>query len=192
MEVISFLIGAAAMAGLTWIVSRRFDFLAQTPADYAGGPEFDIRDVLNGPLLCDGIIYGPTGRVASRFTAKFDAKWTGDKGVMREHFRYDSGSEQTREWRLSVGENGRIRAEADDLVGTGAGRQSGSGVQLTYRIKLPDSGGGHVLDVVDWMYLLENGTIMNRSQFRKFGIKVGELVATMRPDPARAAQREAA
>jgi len=34
--------------------------------------------------------------------------------------------------------------------------------------------------VTDWMYLTENGTVMNRSQFRKFGIKVAELVATMR------------
>ncbi len=41
-----------------------------------------------------------------------------------------------------------------------------------------------MLDVVDWMYVMENGTIMNRSQFRKFGIKVAELVATMRPMPA--------
>ena len=48
--------------------------------------------------------------------------------------------------------------------------------------KLP---GGHVLNVVDWMYLMENGTIMNRSQFTKFGITVAELVATMRPNPAR-------
>jgi hypothetical protein len=31
------------------------------------------------------------------------------------------------------------------------------------------------------MYLTSNGSIMNRSQFRKFGIKVAELVATMRP-----------
>ena len=28
-----------------------------------------------------------------------------------------------------------------------------------------------------------HGGIMNRSQFRKFGIKVAELVATMRPVP---------
>ncbi|MEM9425800.1 MAG: DUF3833 family protein [Pseudomonadota bacterium] len=192
MDFLSFLIGAAAMAGLAWIVSRRFDFLAQAPDDYANGPEFDIRAVLNGPLLCDGIIYGPTGRVSSRFTARFDAEWNGDKGVMREHFRYDSGSEQHREWRLSVGADGNIKAEADDLVGTGSGQQHGSGVQLKYRIKLPEGGGGHELDVVDWMYLLENGTIMNRSQFRKFGIKVGELVATMRPDPKAAERQEAA
>ncbi len=35
--------------------------------------------------------------------------------------------------------------------------------------------------VTDWMYLADNGTIVNRSQFRKFGFKVAELVATMRP-----------
>lgn len=192
MDILSFLIGAATMVGLAWIVSRRFDFLAQSTEDYTTGPEFDIRTALKGPLLCDGIIYGPTGRVSSRFTAKFDAKWNGDKGVMRENFYYDSGSEQHREWRLSVDANGRIKAEADDLVGTGSGQQAGSGVKLTYRIKLPEGGGGHELDVVDWMYLLDNGTIMNRSQFRKFGIKVGELVATIRPDPKAAEQQEAA
>lgn len=35
--------------------------------------------------------------------------------------------------------------------------------------------------VTDWMYLADNETIVNRSQFRKFGFKVAELVATMRP-----------
>ena len=61
-----------------------------------------------------------------------------------------------------------------------AGIAEGAAVQLKYRIKLDADAGGHVLDVVDWMYVMENGTIMNRSQFRKFGIKVAELVATMR------------
>ncbi|MEO0915436.1 MAG: DUF3833 family protein [Pseudomonadota bacterium] len=192
MEFFFFLAGFALAITIGWLWSRRFDFLAQAPEDYAHGPEFDIRAVLNGPLLCDGIIYGPTGRVASRFTAQFDAEWDGDTGVMREHFKYDSGSEQHREWRLSVNADGRITADADDLVGAGHGQQRGSGVQLNYKIKLPEGGGGHELDVVDWMYLLENGTIMNRSQFRKFGIKVGELVATMRPVSASEEQQEAA
>ncbi|MDJ0638819.1 MAG: DUF3833 family protein [Paracoccaceae bacterium] len=192
MDFLSLLIGAALMAGLVWLISRRFDFLAQTPDDYTKGPTFDIRETLNGPLLCDGIIYGPTGRVASRFSAKFDATWDGNSGIMNEHFHYDSGTEQHRKWRLSVDAMGKIKAEADDLVGAGTGQQTGSGVKLSYRIKLPESGGGHVLDVVDWMYLLDNGTVMNRSQFRKFGIKVGELVATIRPDPASAERQEAA
>ena len=74
------------------------------------------------------------------------------------------------------------------MVGEGSGRVEGSGVLLRYRIRLTPEAGGHVLDVTDWMYLMENGTIINRSQFRKFGIKVAELVATMRPAPAAAAR----
>ena len=52
---------------------------------------------------------------------------------------------------------------------------------LKYTIELPGEAGGHRLDVTDWMYLTENGTIINRSEMRKFGFKVAELVATMRP-----------
>ena len=57
-------------------------------------------------------------------------------------------------------------------------------MQLKYRIRLLPEAGGHVLNVTDWMYLMENGTIMNRSQFTKFGVKVAELVATMRKKDA--------
>lgn len=192
MYLLYFLMGGVATLAAIWLISRRMGFQAQTPEDYTDGPSFDIRKVLNGTLLCDGIIYGPTGRVSSRFVARFEAEWTGDTGIMREHFSYDSGTTQDREWRLSVDPNGRITADADDLVGTGTGQQVGSGVQLNYTIKLPESAGGHSLQVTDWMYLLENGSIMNRSQFRKFGFKVGELIATMRPDPAAAEHQEAA
>ncbi len=176
----AFLLGVLAAAGALWFLSRRLGFLAQTPDDYAHGPTFDLRQHLNGPIACDGIIYGPGGRVTSRFTADFNAEWQGNTGRMTEDFRYDSGTVQHREWHLTLADDGTITAQADDLVGTGTGTQSGSGVRLSYRIQLPESAGGHVLDVVDWMYLLDNGTIMNRSQFRKFGIKVAELVATMR------------
>lgn len=189
----AFFLGVFAMAAVIWLIKRRFSFAAQVPQDYAGhGPFFDIRTHLNGAMACDGIIYGPTGRVTSRFTADFDASWDGNTGRMAEHFNYDSGTVQHREWHLSVDDSGKITAKADDLVGDGTGTQSGSGVKLSYRIKLPDSAGGHVLDVTDWMYLLDNGTIVNRSQFRKFGIQVGELVATMRSVDAHAAAQEAA
>ena len=64
---------------------------------------------------------------------------------------------------------GRIRAEADDLVGAGEGTQKGAAVQLRYTIRLPESAGGHALDVTDWLYLVDDKTIVNRSQFRKYG-----------------------
>jgi len=161
--------------------SRFADFLSQKPADFAGkGPLLDLRRHLSGPILCEGVIYGPLGRVTSRFVADMHAKWDGSTGIMTEDFRYDSGSKQHRIWTLTVGNDGRVKATAPDVVGVGEGRMEGPALRLDYRIRLPEDAGGHVLNVTDWMYLMENGTIMNRSQFRKFGIKVAELVATMR------------
>ncbi|WP_232796484.1 DUF3833 domain-containing protein [Roseovarius salinarum] len=176
-----FLLGAAAMLGLVVIRVRLTGFAAQRPEDYADGdPPFDLRRHLNGPIRCEGVIYGPMGRVVSRFNGDFEAQWDGNRGVMREHFEYDSGRAQDREWRLQLGNDGSIRAEAADVIGTGHGQQSGPTVQLRYRLKLDEDAGGHTLDVTDWMYLAPDGVIVNRSQFRKFGIKVAELVATMR------------
>jgi hypothetical protein len=175
-----------AIALAAWVVAGRFwGFRAQKPSDYAGtGPAFDPRRDLNGPLLCEGVIYGPLGRVSSRFVAQMEGRWEGNRGTLTESFRYDSGDQQERAWRLQIGNDGMIRAEADDLVGAGTGQMSGGSVRLLYKLRLPEKSGGHVLDVTDWMYLAPNGTIMNRSQFTKFGIKVAELVATMRPNPA--------
>jgi hypothetical protein len=162
--------------------SRYLSFTAQRPADYAiSGPAFDIREQLNGPIICEGVIFGPTGRVSSRFEADVNASWVGNVGTMKESFRYDSGTVQERVWTMTVGKDGAIRAEAPDVIGVGSGQQEGSAMMLNYRIKLGNADGGHVLDATDWMYLTPSGSIMNRSQFRKFGIKVAELVATMRP-----------
>lgn len=178
-------LGVALAIALTVLWNRFAAFKAQKPTDYAEKtPQFDLRERLNGPIACEGVIYGPLGRVTSRFVADFDVTWTGNVGVMKEVFHYDSGSVQNREWTLTLGNDGSIKAQAPDVIGTGTGWQRGSAVQLNYKIKLPESSGGHVLNTVDWMYLVENGTIMNRSQFRKFGIKVAELVATMRPKQA--------
>lgn len=175
-------IGALMVIVLIWARSRYADFLAQTPDDYSNADSvFDLRRHLNGPIICEGVIYGPTGRVSSRFVGEFECRWEGNSGTLEEVFRYDDGSEQTRAWKLALGSDGAIRAVADDVVGEGTGRQAGSSVQLKYKFKLPDASGGHVLNTVDWMYLAPNGTIVNRSQFRKYGIKVAELVATMRP-----------
>ena len=184
-EPLYILLGAVLALSLVWARQKFWGFEAQRPQDYEDDtPTFDLRKHLNGPILSQGVIYGPLGRVSSRFVADFEACWDGNKGVMKERFHYDDGTVQDREWHLTLGNDGRIRAEAPDVVGTGDGWQSGSSVLLRYDIRLPASSGGHVLNTVDWMYLTPNGTIMNRSQFRKFGIKVAELVATMRPREA--------
>lgn len=180
-DLMMFMMGAVAVALSVALMLRFTGFKAQKPQDYAqSGPEIDIRTHLNGPLICEGVLYGPMGRVTSRFVADMHGSWDGNKGHLVEDFRFDSGTVQQREWFLTSKNDGSFDAEAPDVVGVGRGMQMGSAIELKYRIKLADSAGGHELDTTDWMYMLDNGTIVNRSQMRKFGIKVAELVATIR------------
>ena len=66
------------------------------------------------------------------------------------------------------------------MVGTAEGVATGNAVRMTYRLQLPERAGGHVLDVVDWLYLMEDGSIVNRSEMRKFTVKAAELFAVFR------------
>ncbi|WP_137700049.1 DUF3833 family protein [Marimonas lutisalis] len=159
-----------------------FGFKSQRAGHYSEtGPDFVITTHLGGEMISEGMIYGPRGRVVSRFVADMTGTWNGETGTLAEAFRYANGGVQNREWRLTLGEGGGLTGEADDIIGEATGQVSGATLNLRYRIRLPEDAGGHVLDVTDWLYLMENGTILNRSEMRKFGVKVAELIATIRP-----------
>ena len=181
MDMLQFALGAAVVAAI-WLARRRItDFPAQKPSDYADDyTVFDMRKHLDGAMVCEGVIFGPAGRVTSSFVADFNVTWDGDTACIEEHFVYDDNTTQDRTWTITLGETGHFTATAPDVKGTAKGRNVGATVQSKYTIRLPDDVGGHLLNTVDWMYLTGHGTIINRSQFRKFGVKVAELVATIR------------
>lgn len=173
-----------AILALVTVRGRLLSFRSQSPSDYVGtGPVFSLKKHLNGEILSEGLIYGPNGKMSNSFVARMVGEWDGNTGTLAEYFTYSNGKQMTRKWYLTLGTGNTFIATADDIVGEGKGEISGSTVKLTYRIILPEDAGGHTLDVTDWMYLTENGAIMNRSEMRKFGIRVAELVATMRPAP---------
>lgn len=181
-EALLFFVLGAGLVLFVLLLRRRFaDFMGQSADDYADDfPQFDMREHLDGPMQCDGVIFGPLGRVTSTFDADFDISWEGNVCTMREHFRYHDGSTQDRKWRIVLDGGGGFEAFADDVPGTGRGETAGPAVLFHYPIKLPAEAGGYTLRAFDCMYLTKNGTVVNRSQFRKYGIRVAELVATIR------------
>ena len=174
----------AALAGR--MLARAFwSFGAQSPADYEGErPAFDAAAALAGTYRCEGVLYDFTGRIRARFDAAMQGSYTGDDGVLREHFRYHDGTEQRREWNIRLLGGGRLAATAGDVVGVARGEQSGNTLRMCYRLRLPDSARGLVVSVTDWMVLTESGAILNRSEMRKFGLKVAELFAVLKHDDA--------
>ncbi len=157
-------------------------FRAQNPKDYAGtGPAFSLKKHLSGEILSEGLIYGPNGKMTNSFVARMVGAWEGDTGTLSEEFTYSNGKQQSRKWFLKIGAGNTFTATADDIIGEARGIVSGATIRMEYQIRLPEEAGGHTLRATDWLYLTESGVIMNKSEMRKFGIKVAELIATMRP-----------
>ena len=174
--------GFALCLALVLAKDHFWSFCAQSLSDYAGeAPEFNVRTSLGGVFLADGVIYDYSGRVNARFRANITGKFNETGGVMDEEFFYaDRAEPQHRQWRITYTGPQTFTAEADDIVGTALGEASGNALRFTYKLRLPERLGGHVLDVVDWLYLMEDGTIVNRSDMRKFGFRAAELIAIFR------------
>ncbi len=176
-----YLIGFLACCAVFLLGGCVWGFSAQGTYDYAeASPEFVPADTLSGRYLSEGLIYDYTGRVAARFKAEMIGDFTETGGTLKEHFIYASGREDRREWTLTFQDDKRFTATAPDLVGKAQGEASGNALKMTYKLRLPEDAGGHVLSVTDWMYLTDEGTIINRSQMRKFGVKAAELIAVFK------------
>jgi len=168
---------------ISFIKINLFSFKNQKISQFKSDSKiFDIRKVLEGNMVAEGMVYGISGGLSSTFTAQFLGNWVNNEGSFIENFQFSTGKNQIRKWNLIIDSNGKIIGTADDIIGKAVGQQYGSAVMLSYKLKLSEDLGGHVIKVIDWMHLLENDTIFNRSEFRKFGFKVGELVATFRKE----------
>jgi hypothetical protein len=168
---------------ISFIKINLFSFKNQKISQFKSDSKiFDIRKVLEGNMVAEGMVYGISGGLSSTFTAQFLGNWVNNEGSFIENFQFSTGKNQIRKWNLTIDSNGKIIGTADDIIGKAVGQQYGSAVMLSYKLKLSEDLGGHVIKVIDWMHLLENDTIFNRSEFRKFGFKVGELVATFRKE----------
>ncbi len=158
-----------------------FDFGTQSVEAYAAGePVLDLREYLSGPLVAAGVFFGLSGRVQRRFVADMVGTWSGNTGTLEERFGFDDGEVGNRCWTMTFAEDGTFVATAPDVVGDASGRQSGNVAAMRYRLRVPLGKGEIVVDMLDWFYLLHDGTLINKARMSKFGLKVGELVVSFR------------
>ena len=146
----------------------------------AESPVLDLREYLNGPLTAAGVFFGLSGRVDRRFTVEMVGQTSGNKVTLNEWFRYDDGETGERCWEMEFQDHGNFAATAQDVEGKANGAQRGNAAVMRYRLRLPRQKGEIVVGMKDWFYLTDDGTLINRARMSKFGIKVGEVVASFR------------
>ncbi|MFN4237338.1 MAG: DUF3833 domain-containing protein [Vogesella sp.] len=153
--------------------------------DYRGTkPALDLQTYFNGPITAQGVFQDRSGKVVRRFTVQMTASWQGDTGVLDEHFTYDDGEKQRRVWTLKKQPDGRYTGTADDVVGEASGRTEGFALFWDYTLRLPVDGEVYEVRFDDWMYQLDERTLLNRSVMSKWGVKLGEVTLFFRKGDA--------
>jgi hypothetical protein len=146
-------------------------------------PQFQLEEYFNGQIEAWGMFQKRSGEVVKRFKVDIDARWQGNQGVLDEQFVYSDGTTQQRIWRITrTGENEYI-GTADDVIGEAQGRAAGNALRWRYTLSLPVDDKVYEVQFDDWMYLMDDGVLMNRSVMKKFGFTLGEVILFFRKQP---------
>ncbi len=138
-------------------------------------PTLDLRHFFDGNLKAYGMLQDRSGHMTRRFTATLHGSWQGETGTLVEHFSFDDGEQQDRTWTLQHKGNGRYSGSAGDVVGTADGNTGGSVFQWQYSLNVPWRSDSIEVNLNDWLYLVDEQHLLNKTTLTKFGFRVGEL-----------------
>lgn len=144
--------------------------------DYANEkPTLDLAQYFNGKIQAHGMFQDRQGKVVKRFIVDMTGTWTGDQGVLDEHFTYSDGTKQRRVWHLQKLPGGRYTGYADDVIGQAQGQVSGNAFRWQYTLNLPVDDKTYEVQFDDWMYLMDDRVMLNRASMSKWGIHLGDV-----------------
>ncbi|CAM5213682.1 DUF3833 domain-containing protein [Alishewanella longhuensis] len=153
---------------------------SQSVQDYkAETPVLSLKDFFTGSGKAYGVLQDWRGRQTLRFTADLCGEWSGDQGDLYEVFYFSDGRVEQRHWRLQQFADGKITGTADDVVGTAQGQLAGNALYWQYVLRIPYEDATLDVTVKDWLYLVDQQNLINRTSMHKFGIKVADLTLSI-------------
>lgn len=142
-------------------------------------PKLDLRQFFDGKVIAKGIVQNRSGLVTKKFTVDMKPQWQENILILDEDFVYDDNSTSKRIWKMQVQQNGEISASAGDVVGKASGKVSGNAFHFHYTLTIDVDGEPIDIDIDDWMYLIDNDTLLARSKMTKWGFHVGDITLVM-------------
>ncbi len=146
-----------------------------SPQDYAKEtPKLDLASYFNGTVEGWGMVQDRSGKVLRRMYVVIECKWNGNEGVLDESFQWSDGKTEKRVWKIRK-EGDRYIGSAGDVVGEAKGEAAGNALRWNYVLALPVDGSVYNMDMDDWMWMIDDKTMTNRTTMSKLGIKVAEI-----------------
>jgi hypothetical protein len=143
-------------------------------------PVLDLRRYFSGTVDAWGYFQDRSGKVVKRFKVEMQCTWSGDVGTLDEHFVYSDGTTGQRVWTITRVNDHQYVGRAADVVGDAKGEAYGNALRWVYVLKLPVGEKVYEVNFDDWMYLMDEEVMLNRSVVTKFGFRVGEVVLSFR------------
>lgn len=143
-------------------------------------PPLVLEQYFNGRVEAWGMFQKRSGEVVKRFHVTMDCRWDGDTGTLDEWFRFSDGSTQRRIWTVRKVGPGQYVGTAADVVGEARGEQAGNALRWSYTLRLPVDDTEYEVQFDDWMYLVDERTLLNRARMSKFGIELGQVTLSFR------------
>ncbi|NBB59088.1 DUF3833 family protein [Pseudomonas sp. ODNR1LW] len=146
-------------------------------------PTLDLVAFFSRPVQAWGLFQNRSGEVVKRFHVQIESRVEGQQLILDERFLYSDGTRQRRVWTLQPAGDGRWHGRADDVVGEASGEIAGNALRWRYRLDLPVDGRHWEVDLDDWMYLMDEDTMINRSSMSKLGVELGQVILFFRREP---------
>lgn len=140
-----------------------------------------LEEALVGRTLGDGVFVNSFTGGETKFSVVIDGAWDGKVLTLVEDFTYSDGLQERKTWRLTKTADGVYSGVREDVIDAAGVRQDGNGVRLDYYVTLSTGLGDIDVRFQDLLYLNTDGSIANKAVVSKFGLRVGRVDITMRP-----------
>lgn len=138
-------------------------------------PKLDLVRYFVGTTDAWGMFQKRSGEVVKRFHVEITGTQLNGKLELDERFSYDDGTKERRVWTLTQQADGSWRGTAADVKGQAIGKVAGNALNWQYTLILPVDGKTYEVQFDDWMFLLDEHSMLNRASMRKFGFELGQV-----------------
>ena len=137
-------------------------------------PRLDLAQYFTGTIDGWGMFQDRSGAVVKRFYVRIDSVWKGNEGTLDESFQWSDGKTEKRIWKIRK-EGNRYIGTAGDVVGEALGEAAGNTLRWNYVLALPVGDSTYHMNMDDWMWMIDDKTLANRTKMSKFGLEFAEI-----------------
>jgi hypothetical protein len=146
-------------------------------------PKLSLAEYFSGNTRGWGMVQDRKGRLIRQFVVDITGVIDQQGNlVLDEFFVWNDGEQSSRTWTIRPIDENAFTGTAADVVGEAAGESYGNALHWRYSLEVPVDGKSWQIFFDDWMFLQPDEVLINRTEMRKFGLRVGEVTIVFRKE----------